>query len=106
MDLNRALQITQDTMLDSPDFPYRTGQLKNNFIDKGILTLSPKSIGFSVLGTDFVYYGKILEVAPSINYKTKTGHIRHKNIHYQYIERIIDGDVVPAIEEGLGVRLI
>lgn len=106
MDLYGIVDTVQQTMLESPKFPYRTGQLHNNFIDKGIETLSDKSIGFSVLGNPVVYYGDILEKAYSINYKTKTGHIRHKNKHYQYIERIIEDDVVRALESGFGVKRV
>lgn len=112
MDLNRAMETTKQNIIFSNLFPYRTGQLRDNFFDDGILNLSDRSIGFSVLGNPIVYYGKILEVAPSIRYrlrkvsKGKYSYSKHKNRHYRYIDRIIEQDVVPAIEEDLGVKRV
>ena len=109
MDLNRALTTTQESIKASSLFPYRTGFLLNNFFDKGVLALSDNSIGFSVLSNPKVYYGKILENAPSIRYKIRKvtkgyySYIKHTNRHFRYIERIIEKDVVPAIERELGV---
>ena len=92
-------------------FCYRTGQLKENFFDEGIQQLSDNSIGFTVMSNPIIYYGKILQVAPSIRYGLKKrgavySYIKHKNRHFRFIDKIIDKDVVPAIEQELGVRLI
>lgn len=109
MDLNSALTITQNSIKTSSLFPYRTGFLLEHFFDKGVLAMGDNAIGFSVLSNPAVNYGKILENAPSIRYRIRKvskhyySYVKHTNRHFRYIERIIENDVVPAIENGLGV---
>lgn len=117
MDLQQAIDITKYNFLFSSRFPFRTGNLRNNFFDNAIST-SDKSISFTVMsspnlivGKNKVNYGKLLEQAPSIRYGLKKkgylySYIRHQNKHYRYIEKIIENDVVPALETDLGVKLI
>ena len=117
MDLQRAVNITQENILFSDLFPFRTGNLRNNFFD-ATKPISENSIGFSVMssqklivGKNNVNYGKLLETAPSIRYGLKKNgvvynYVRYDNRHYKFIERIIEKDVIPAIEYDLGVKLV
>src|SRR5574344_135094 len=106
MDLQRVLSITQYAMLGSSKFPYKTGQLHDNFLN-GDEVVADNFASFSVLGKPKIEYGMILENAPSIRYRLrkvsahKYGYIRHTNRHFRYIERIINSDVVSAIENDL-----
>ena len=110
MDIYEVAQNTKDVFLNSPKFPYRTGQLKNNFFDRE--EVLPNEIVITALEKPLVYYGHILEVAPSIRYalkkasKSKYSYVKHNNRHYRYIERCIDSDVIPFLENNYGVKRI
>lgn len=106
MDLMRVVDVVKDSFMSSSIFPFRTGQLKDNFFDKNVYQLGEKDLGFEVIKNKDVYYGKILEIAPSIKYRTRNGYIKHKNRHYMFIENIIENDTVPAIEKEFGVKRI
>lgn len=109
MDLKEVVDITQQTILNSAKFPYRTGYLHDNFIDND-LAIGGGIATFSVLSKPSVEYGKILENAPSIRYRLrkvragKFSYIRHENRHFRYIDRIIESEVLSAIESGIGVK--
>lgn len=104
MNLLEVSNIVKDTIVNSSKFPFRTGQLKDNFIDIGSDTQSGNTYSFTALDNPLINYGQILEERASIRYRTKNHFIRHKNKHFRYIERIIDADVVSAIEREFGVR--
>lgn len=112
MDLERAVEVTKQNIIFSNKFPYRTGQLRDNFFDEGIQITGGNSISFTVMSNPKIYYGKILQIAPSIRYRVhkvgrgKFSYIKHTNKHFRFIDKIIEQDVVSAIEEDMGVRLI
>lgn len=114
MNLIGVANTVQRTMLASPLFPYKTGQLHDNFIDKGSEVAVGNTLTFTVLSNPLVNYGRILEVAPAIRYKirklNKKGnyytYTKHKNRHFRYIERIIESYVISAIENEHGVRYV
>lgn len=111
MDLERPVEITKQNIIFSRKFPYRNGKLRDNFFDEGYMQLEPNSISFTVMSNPEIYYGKILQVAPSIRYRIKkVGHgytyIKHTNRHFRFIDRICEDDVILAIENDMGVRLI
>lgn len=105
MDLTSIANIVQTTIVNSAKFPYRTGRLKNNFFDNNIQTIDNKTT-FTVLSNPLVSYGKILQERASINYRTKNSTIRHKNRHFRYIDKIVNTDVISAIENSYGVKRI
>lgn len=104
MDLLEVSSLVQNALVNSASFPYRTGHLKSNFLDA--TTQLEDKVSFGVLNKQSVYYGKILQERASINYKTKNSSIRHKNRHFRYIDRIVQQDVIPQIENTYGVRRI
>lgn len=110
MDIIEVAQSSKDVFLNSAKFPYRTGQLKNNFFDEEEAT--ENSVKINALKKPLVYYGHILEVAPSIRYalrkasKSKYSYVKHNNKHYKYIERCIESDVIPFLENSYGVKRI
>ena len=104
MDLLEVSSLVQNALVNSASFPVRKGHLKSNFLDE--TTQSEDKVSFGVLNKQSVYYGKILQERASINYKTKNSSIRHKNRHFRYIDRIIQQDVIPQIENTYGVRRI
>lgn len=110
MDLIEISQTTKEVFLNSAKFPYRTGQLKNNFFDEEEVTNN--SVKINALKKPLVFYGHILEVAPSIRYRLKkVGKAKYdyepkNNKHYRYIERCIESDVIPFLEESYGVKRI
>lgn len=112
MDLYHAIEITKQNIIFSERFPYRTGQLRDNFFDEGIIPESDNSLSFTVMSNPKIYYGKILQVAPSIRYKIhkvsagKFKYVKHANKHFRFIDKIIDESVVSALETDLGVRRI
>lgn len=113
MDLVEVSSTVQNAILNSALFPYRTGNLRDNFIDYGSEVSNGNEYSFSVLSSPMliksskgVNYGKLLEERASIRYRTKNHIIRHKNTHFRYIERIIDNDVIDAIQIEYGVKRI
>lgn len=111
MDLERPVEIVRQNIIFSQKFPFRTGQLRDNFFDEGFTQLEPNSISFTVMSNPKIYYGKILQVAPSIRYRIKKvgygyTYIKHTNRHFRFIDRICEEDAIPAIENDLGVKLI
>jgi len=104
MDLQEVSNIVKEEIVNSSKFPFRSGQLKRNFIDLGSDTETNDTHSFTVLSNPIVNYGHILEERASIRYRTKNHFIRHKNKHYKYIERIVEADIIPAIEREFGVR--
>ena len=108
------IELSHDFMMNfvnNAKFPYRTGQLHDNFRDKFGIVVSDddRKISFSVLENPIVNYGRILEVAPTIKYRAikngKNGYIEHRNRHYRYIERISDS-LVPLLEQQYGVKYV
>lgn len=106
MQLIEVSNLVKEQIVNSPIFPYRTGQLKENFIDVGSDISLDNNYSFTILSNPVVYYGKILEDRASIRYRTKNHIIRHKNRHFRYIDRIIESEIVPEIEREFGVRRI
>lgn len=117
MNLNELSNVIQDSFLNSAMFPYKSGNLKQNFFDKGGEVVGENMVTIGILSSDRLVkrglnYGKMLQIAPSIRYRKrgliqgKPTHIRHKNRHYRYINRIIETDVVSAIENSFGVKRI
>lgn len=111
MNLMEVLGDVKNTLLNSASFPYRTGQLKDNFFDENIVSETNK-VSITALSKPLVFYGQILEVAPSIRYRLrKTGkaeysYIKKPNRHYRYIEKCIDNSVIPFIENKYGVKRV
>lgn len=115
MELNNVVEIIKNTMLNSSIFPYRTGQLRDNFFENEILPIE-NGVAVQILAKPLVNYGKILENAPTIRYGlreekvgrygqvAKYSYIPHKNRHFRYIDKIIDSDVVRVLESELGVK--
>lgn len=115
MDLFRVANIVRDTMLSSSQFPYKTGYLHDNFFDKSGEISTDTELTLGILSEPTVYYGKILENAPSIRYKLRKDnsakgnrytYIRHNNRHFRYIDRIIEDEVISAIESEFGVKRV
>lgn len=113
MNLSEISNFAKDVFLSSRQFPYKTGQLHDNFFDDEIS--STNSIIVPIMTKKIVYYGKILEVAPAIRYRIKRDttfmgnrytYIKHNNIHFRYIDRIIEDDVIPALEQEYGVKRV
>lgn len=113
--MQEIVDITKNTLLFSAKFPYRTGKLRNNFIDRNSTIIGDNNASFTVLSNPEVNYGRILENAPTIRYRLRRtnnknrieySYVRRDNRHFRYIERIIESDVVPALENGLGVERI
>lgn len=113
--MQEIVDLTKNTLLYSAKFPYRTGKLRNNFIDRNSTIIGDYDASFTVLSNPEVNYGRILENAPSIRYRLRRvdnknriqySYVRHNNRHFRYIERIIESDVVPALENSLGVEKI
>lgn len=106
MDLNEVNMNVQNAVLNSAKFPYRTGQLRNNFFDFSSIVSGGDVARVDILTSPLVRYGKILEDRASIKYRTKNHFIYHKNKHFRYIDRIIETDVVDMLKTEYGVRLI
>ena len=117
MDLLELSNFVKAEFLSSPIFPYRTGNLKRNFFDvngfsqtDNIVTQTILSSPDLLVGKRGTNYGKLLQFAPSIRrgFKKK-GYIykykRKPNIHFRYINRIIDNEIVGKIENNYGVKL-
>lgn len=113
--MQNIINITQNALLNSAKFPYKTGQLKNNFIDRNSTIIFGNNASFTVLSNPLVNYGRILENAPSIRYRLKRtnnkkrieySYVKRANRHFRYIERIIESDVIAALEIELGVKRI
>ena len=112
MDLLEVQEVVNNTLLSSSMFPYRTGYLHDHFFDNSIETSTENSLSYTILNNKEINYGRILEVAPAIRYRLRRidkhhyDYIKHTNRHFRYIERIIDNDVVQAIESKFGVKKI
>lgn len=119
MDLLKVNEVVQSAFLNSASFPFRTGNLKDNFFDANGAMQIDNTLQVGILssknlinGNRGVNYGKILQIAPSIRYRKKglisgrVTHIRHKNKHFRYIDNIIESDVVGAIEREFGVKRV
>lgn len=111
MDLVEVLRDVKYNLLNSRAFPYRTGQLKDNFFDENVASETNK-VSVTALSNPLVFYGHILEVAPSIRYRiTKSGNAKYsykkrRNKHYLYIEKCINNSVIPFLENKYGVKQI
>ena len=111
MDLLRVQEVVNNGLLYSGQFPYRTGYLKDHFFTGSTQTSTQNTLTETILDEPTVKYGRILEVAPTIRYgMKKVGYLyqykRNKNRHFRYIERIINEEVVGAIESEFGVKKI
>lgn len=111
MEFKSLINLVQNGIINSVLFPYKTGQLKNNFIDKGSEIISDKVAEFSVLSNPLINYGIILENANTIRYGLKKVGYKYKyieksNRHWHYQERINEHDIIPLIEDTLGVKRI
>jgi len=104
MDMEEVAFAVENVVLNSATFPYRTGQLRNNFFDYTSGKMVGNVYSIDILTNPDVNYGKILQERASIRYRTKNHYIYHKNKHFRYIDKIIDRDVVPAIEIEFNVR--
>lgn len=116
MDFREFAVDFQDTFLNSNLFPYRTGQLKNNFFTSTELT--DDGLTLHLMQNPIVKYGKILEEAPSIRYGIKSTekgfyrqiskfrYVKKRNKHFRYIERIIEKDMIPYIEDNYDAKFI
>lgn len=111
MDLVEVGIDFQKVLVTSPQFPFKLGTLRDNFFDAGV-EREPNKLSFTALSNPLVFYGHILEVSPSIRYKlrkvgkAKYNYIKKNNRHYRYIERCIESDVIPFLEESYGVKRI
>lgn len=117
MNLNELSNVIQSSFLNSAMFPYKSGNLKQNFFDRNGEIISDNMVTIGILSSDRLIkrglnYGKMLQFAPSIRYRKrgliqgKPTYIRHKNRHYRYINNIIESSVVPMIENSFGVKRI
>lgn len=120
MDLLKVNEVVQSAFLNSASFPYRTGNLKDNFFDANGAMQIDNTLQVGILsssnlikGRKRVNYGKLLQVKPYIKYRKREKilgfiptHIRHKNKHFRYIDNIIESDVVGAIEREFGVKRV
>lgn len=113
--MKEIVDITKNSLLYSAKFPYKTGKLRDNFIDRNSTIIGDYNASFTVLSNPIVNYGRILENAPSIRYRLRRTnnknrieytYVKRNNRHFRYIERIIESDVVPALENGLGVERV
>ena len=114
MNLNEVSQLVTYQFLGSAKFPYDTGRLHNNFFSEPISN-GENSIIFNLMENPVVYYGKILENAPSIRYRirkvsnykgNKYTYKKKENKHFRYIERIMEEDVIPMLESEYGVKRV
>ena len=104
MNMEEIAFAVENAVLNSATFPYRTGQLRNNFFDYTSGKTIDNVYSVDILTNPVVNYGKILQERASIRYRTKNHHIYHKNKHFRYIDKIVERDVVPAIEIEFNVR--
>ena len=106
MDMEEVAFVVENVVLNSATFPYRTGQLRNNFFNYTSGQMVGDTYSIDILTTPLVNYGKILQDRASIRYRTKNHYIYHKNKHFRYIDKIINRDVVSALELEFGVRRV
>lgn len=113
MNLSEVSSFAKDVFLSSSKFPLRKGKLHDNFFDKEISNTN--SIAFPIITNKEVYYGRILEIAPAIRHRIKKDtrfrwnrytYKKYVNIHFRYIEKIIENDVIPELEREYGVKRV
>ncbi len=102
--LEDVAMTAENAVLNSAIFPYRTGQLRDNFFDFASARTDGKIYTIDLMTEPRVYYGKILQTRRNIRYKTKNHFIAHQNKHFRFIDKIIESDVVSAIELEYGIR--
>ena len=106
LELEEIAMAVENAVLNSAIFPYRTGQLRNNFFDFGSARSDGQTHTIDIMTNPVVYYGKILQTRRNIRYKTKNHYIAHENKHFRFIDNIIRTDVAPMLRIEYGARRV
>lgn len=126
--LERVMELIRTGLIaitpQPPWAPYATGQLRDNIVDG--ITINDNSASMSLLGNPLVYYGIILNNAPSIRYGLKKSgvfnrerktegdrtyigsyrYVRRDNKHYHYLDNYFNNEAAQIVERELGAKRI